>query len=206
LRSERERVLHDWLARHAMLHPAGFGVLDAGALGISDPDLAERALAHIAGCVGAASYQPRRERVARLRLELSAAPERARTLGGCRFMPWRGRILVLRELAAAEPPLRLEPGESQRWDHRFRACVPANADRVFTLDYLGRATAALPRHVAAVASDFPRLAFSALPAFYDQGRVAVLPALGYRQAAEMVLPQLIFCPANPLTNAGFTVV
>src|SRR5712671_6862929 len=132
LRVEREHVLHGWLALHAMLHPAGFGMLDAIVLGASDPELAERALARIAASVGGASYRLRRIRVAGLRAGLSTAPERARTLGGCRFVPWRERILVLRELAAAEPPIRLEPRGSLLWDGRFRLSSAPTADRAFT--------------------------------------------------------------------------
>ena len=40
-----------------------------------------------------AAYPLRRERLARLRAALPPRRERARTLGGCRFVPWRGRVL-----------------------------------------------------------------------------------------------------------------
>jgi tRNA(Ile)-lysidine synthase len=190
-----------------MLHPAGFGMLDAIALGASDPELAERALARMAASVGGASYPLRRMRVAGLRAGLSTAPERARTLGGCRFVPWRERILVLRELAAAEPPIRLEPRESLLWDGRFRLSSAPTADRAFTVGYLGQlGAAALRRGEAAIASDLPRLVHPVLPAFWDNDGLAAVPALGYRRALELVVPQLRFRPANPLANAGFTVV
>ena len=207
LRVEREHTLHGWLALHAMLHPAGLGVLDASALGASDPELAERALARIATSVGGASYPLRRARVAGLRAGLSTAPERARTLGGCRFVPWRERILVLREFAGAEPPIRLEPGESLLWDGRFRLSSAPNADRAFTLGYLRQlGVAALRRSEPATATDLPRLAYPVLPAFCDSEGLAAVPALGWLRAPELVVPQLRFRPANPLTNAGFTVV
>ena len=207
LRVEREHVLHGWLALHAMLHPAGFGMLDAIVLGASDPELAERALARIAASVGGASYRLRRIRVAGLRAGLSTAPERARTLGGCRFVPWRERILVLRELAAAEPPIRLEPRGSLLWDGRFRLSSAPTGDRAFTVGYLGQlGAAALPRTEANTASDPPRLVHPVLPAFWDSEGVAAVPALGWLRAPELVVPQLRFRPANPLANAGFTVV
>ena len=49
------------------------------------------------------------------------------TLGGCRFVAWRGRWLVLRELAAAAGPVRLSPGASLLWDRRFAVALPAAA-------------------------------------------------------------------------------
>ena len=206
-RVEREHALHGWLAQHAMLHPAGFGMLDASALGGSDPELVQRALARIAGTIGGSRYPVRRDRVARLRAGLSTAPERARTLGGCCFVPWRERVLVLRELAGAEPPVRLEPGESLRWDGRFRLSSTRNADRVLTLGYLGQLGVAAPaRSEAATASALPRLVYPVLPAFWDGDGLAAVPALGYRRMPELIVPQLRFRPANPLANAGFTVV
>jgi tRNA(Ile)-lysidine synthase len=206
-RVEREQLLDRALAQNAALHPAGFGILDAAAIGVLDPDLAERMLARLAAAVGGARYPARRTRVARLRAGLSAAPEHARTLGGCRFVPWRGRFLVLRELVAAEPSVCLEPGECRLWDRRFAASLPAKADRGFTLGYLGRRGVALPaRRYLAGEGELPRLAYPVLPAFWDQDGLAAVPALGYRRAPELVLPTLSFHPAYPLTTAGFTVV
>jgi tRNA(Ile)-lysidine synthase len=207
LRLERERQLDRELAWHAILHPAGFGILDAAALGALEPEMAERALACIAATVGGARYPARRERVARLLAGLTVAPERARTLGGCRFVPWRGRLLVLRELARAEPPVRLEPGECRSWDRRFCASVSAAADGKFTLGYLGQLGDGGPdRGDPPEAGDVPRLVYPALPAFWDQEGLAAVPTLAYRRAPEMVFPELSFRPANPLTTAGFTVV
>ena len=78
-------------------------------------------------------------------------PMRARTLGGCRFVPWRGRLLVLRELAAAGAAVRLQPGA--------RLCVgPAfrrrpGTGRAKRLDArLSRIRAAGQRRSAAVAT------------------------------------------------------
>ncbi len=53
-------------------------------------------------------------------------------------MPWRGQILVLRELAAASPPVQLEPGAQLLWDQRFAVELPASATSRFTLGYLGQ--------------------------------------------------------------------
>lgn len=206
-RVEREKLLDRALAQNAALHPGGFGILDAAAIGALDPETAERVLARVAAVIGGARYPARRERVERLRAGLSAAPARARTLGGCRFVPWRGRLLVLRELAGTEPPVRLEPGESRLWDRRFAVSLPPKADSPFTLGSLGHFSAAsLERRKLAAAGELPRLAYPVLPAFWDRDGLAAVPALGYRRAPELVLPALSFRPANPLTTAGFTVV
>jgi hypothetical protein len=52
----------------------------------------------------------------------------------------------------------------------------------------------------------PRLVYPVLPAFWDGDRLAAIPALGCPRTPEIVLPRLNFRPANPFTNAGFTVV
>jgi len=66
--------------------------------------------------------------------------ERARTLGGCRFIAWRGQILVLREPAMAAPPVRLDPGMSVLHDRRLRVGLPGAARRAGggPRDYRGR--------------------------------------------------------------------
>ncbi len=126
-RSERERTLDDLLARAASLHQAGFATLETWALNAVEAELAERLLGRVAASVGAARYPARRARLARLRAGLVARPERARTLGGCRFVPWRGRLLVLREPAAASASLRLEPGATSRVGPPL--CRRSGADR-----------------------------------------------------------------------------
>jgi tRNA(Ile)-lysidine synthase len=200
-RIERERGLNRLLARFVALHSAGFAVLDAAAL--EDADLADRLLSRIAACIGGATYPARRDRVIRLRTGLIADRERARTLGGCRFVPWRGRLLVLRELAAASRPIRLDPGADLVWDRRIAATLPATARNGFTLGYLGQYDlGAIDRYD----SPFPRLLYSVLPALWDEHDLAAVPHLGQRRSGVGVLPELYFRPANPLTRGCFTVV
>jgi tRNA(Ile)-lysidine synthase len=210
-RVERERLLDRLLARSVALHPAGFGALDPAAIATADSESAERLLGRVAACVGAARYPARRARLARLRAGLAARPDRARTLGGCRFVPWRGRLLVLRELAAASAPVRLEPGASLVWDRRFAVDLTAAAPSGFMLGYLGRSGAAgtqrpTERPTDHHASDVPRLIYPVLPALWDEAGLAAVPHLGYRRPGVGALPSLSFCPAHPLTRAGFTVV
>ncbi len=202
-RIARERSLDRLLAGSVALHPAGFAVLDPAIIAMADPESAERLLGRVAACVGAARYPARRVRLARLRAGLAARPDRARTLGGCRFVPWRGRLLVLRELAAASAAVRLEPGARLVWDRRFAVNLTPAAPSGFTLGYLGPGGAPGAERGNC---DLPRLLYSILPALWDDEGLAAVPHLGYRRPGVGALPWLSFRPANPLTRAGFTVV
>jgi tRNA(Ile)-lysidine synthase len=202
-RIAREHALDGLIGRAVALHPAGFAVLDPAAMAAADCDSVERLLARVAWCIGAARYPARRERLARLRAGLIGAPSRARTLGGCRFVPWRGHLLVLRELAAASPPLVLEPGADVLWDRRFAVAVPRAAASGLMVGYLGHGEGALPAHRD---GPLPPLVHPVLPALRDAHGLAAVPHLGYRRTGLAALPSLLFRPINPLTRAGFTVV
>src|SRR6266849_7601048 len=200
-RIERERALDDLLAGAVSLHPAGFAVLEPSVLSGVEAELAERLLGRVAACIGAARYPARRARLARLRAGLMARPDRARTLGGCRFVPWRGRLLVLREPAAASAPVRFEPGATLLWDRRFAVDLAATATSGFTLGYLGPGGAPAAE---CGTGDLPRLIYSVLPALWDEEGLAAVPHLGWRRAGVGALPRVFFRTENPLTHAGFT--
>ena len=207
-----ERVVHErkcarLLAQMVVLHPAGFAELDRG-IALAPSDTAERALQAIVAVIGGKPYPARRERVARLHGMLAGAARRGHTLGGCRFIHWRHRVLVLRELAGAAKPVRLTPGTSFLWDHRFSIGLPATATGAVTVGYLGRSgVVALNRHrLEPRRYGLPRLIYPILPAVWDQEGIAAVPHLGYRREGAAALPEFSFRPINPLTRAGFTVV
>ena len=203
-RIAREQRLQTAAARIVALHPAGFGIVAAAALAGSDAGTAERLLSAIAGCIGVSTYPARRARLARLRAALVEEPGRARTLGGCRFVPWRGYILVLRELAASSPPAEIEPGGRISWDRRFSVSLPASAAGGFTVCYLGQRPAGLPKD--GIGADLPPVLHAVLPAFCDDRGLAAVPHLNYRRAGVPVAPRLLFRPARPLIRPSFTVV
>ena len=206
LRTKRENALAILLASAVSVHPAGFAIIEPGPI-IAAGELGERALGRIASTIGRAVYPLRRERLARLRQALAMTPARARTLGGCRFVPWRGRVLVLREIARAAPALRLGPGITALWDRRFRVALPANAAAPLTLSYLGtEGVTALGRQNVADDNPLPRLAYPALPALRDERGLAAVPHLGYWRSDAAALTTLAFFPPIPLCGAGFTVV
>jgi len=207
-----ERVAHErkyaqLLAQTVVLHPAGFAVLDPG-VALAPSDIAERAIQAIVAVIGGMPYPARRERVARLQGLLTRAVHRGHTLGGCRFVYWRHRILVLRELAGAAGPVQLIPGTSLLWDRRFSVVLPASATGAVTVGYLGSSgVVALNRHRREThRCGLPRLIYPILPAVWDQEGVAAVPHLGYRREGAAALPEFSFRPINPLTRAGFTVV
>lgn len=202
-RIAREQALDQLIGGAVTLHPAGFAAIDGDRLAAADDEAAERLLGRVAATLGGLRYAPRRARLARLRAGLRGPRAQARTLGGCRFVPWRAHILALRELAAAAPPVRLEPGAQVVWD-RFVVDVPTSA-AAMTLGYLGRSGVAGPARQT-VARDLPPLVRPVLPAFWDAHGLVAVPHLGYRREGIASLPALAFSPPNGTTTACFTVV
>ncbi|HMD63792.1 MAG TPA: tRNA lysidine(34) synthetase TilS [Stellaceae bacterium] len=206
IRVAREHEQSALLARYVSLHPAGFALLDPAVLPTTSPEMAERLLSSITAAIGGASYPPRRDRIARLREVLGAAARRGHTLGGCHFSRWRERILVMRELAKAPPPLQLLPGESTMWDRRFEIVMPRAGRSPLTIGYLGSTGSPRLDHGAPQLTPLPRLLFPILPAVWDDQGIAAVPHLGYGRTGIVGLPQVVFRPVNPLTQAGFAVV
>jgi tRNA(Ile)-lysidine synthase len=205
-RIARERELATLLARAVTLHPAGFALIDPAPIAAAG-ELGDRALGRVVMVLGGAAYPVRRERLRRLREAFSEAPRRARTLGGCRFVPWRGRVLALRETARVAPPLTLAPGDSALWDRRFLATLPIAASRSVTVGALGADGAGLSKKEA-IADDnpLPRLVYPELPAIRDANGVAAVPHLCWRRATNECTATLLFRPSVSLLSSGFTVV
>jgi tRNA(Ile)-lysidine synthase len=208
LRAAREHVLEAALARSSRLHPAGFAVVDVATMPAIPNEVVERMLNAIVATIGGGHYPVRREAIARLRAWLGAAPRGAYTLGGCRFVHWRGRLLVMRELARAEKPARLTPGRHVLWDRRFEVILPDDARSPVTVGYLGSTGVAQLGRLRARQrrGPLPRLLLPILPAAWDEDGIVSVPHLGHRRDAIDALPQFFFRPVNPLTQAGFVVV
>lgn len=199
------------LARAVRLHPAGFAELAAERLAEVPAEIALRGLARLATTVGGADHPPRLERLERLLGALGSGLAAARTLGGCRFLPRRGAIVVCREAAAIEAPRSLPPGTTLRWDARFAITLAADAPPGLTVGALG--AAGFGRRSAAV-GDWPAMppaARATLPALRDLVGVAVVPHLNYTRpdfarSASDGMVSVAFRPRRPLTAPGFTVV
>jgi tRNA(Ile)-lysidine synthase len=207
-RASREHDVSALLVRSVSVHPAGFAVLDPSIFSSASDELAERLLSAIAIAIGGLVYSPRRERIARLRDMLVSSRARGHTLGGCRLLRWRERVLVFRELGQAAQPMRLTAGQTTIWDRRFQIIVPPNASSSLTIGYLGAAGVARLRGLAPQrrAGSPPRLLLPIFPVVWDEDGVAAVPHLGYRRENVGVVPQVVFRPINALTQAGFAVV
>lgn len=134
---ERARLL----ARAVRLEPAGYAVLAPAPLeAASDAQVAEL-FGSVIMTIGGMAYPPAPEALDRLvRAWRARALGRGRTLGGCRIVPARARLLVCREATACRPSLPLLAGEV-RWDGRFAATVkgPARVGYTLSLGPLGAA-------------------------------------------------------------------
>ncbi len=207
-RAAHEHERNALLAQYVSLHPAGFALLDPAMIPETRPETTERLLSAVTAAIGGASYPPRRERIARLRAVLGEAARRGHTVGGCRFIRSRERILVMRELAKAAPPVRLCPGEQFIWDRRFEIMTPWADGGPFTIGYLGLPeTPRLDRRTQQLwRAWLPRLLLPILPGVWDEKGIAAVPHLGYRREGVVDLPQIVFRPVTPLTQAGFAVV
>jgi tRNA(Ile)-lysidine synthase len=207
-RLARQQNANAFLAHGVRVHPAGFAVLDPKTLSAVPDALAERLLAAATTTIGGTSYSPRRKSIARLRGVLAGNRPRGRTVGGCRFIHWRERVLVTRELAHAAGPMRLSAGESRNWDVRFQVIAPPDMSSSVSITYLGAAGVAQLRRLAPrLRRDYlPRLLLPILPTVWDEDGIAAVPHLEYRREGVGAVPQIVFRPVNPLTQADFAVV
>ncbi|MBX6369742.1 MAG: tRNA lysidine(34) synthetase TilS [Rhodospirillales bacterium] len=191
-RAALEAEVDALLGRSVALDPAGFALADPDPLLGASEEVRLRALARLVTTVGGNEHPPRLERLERLASRLGES----RTLGGCRVLPWRGRLLVCREPALVEPPVALEPGRTVRWDGRFLARLAPDAPRGLRL---GAAGGGGP-------GAMPGPAKASLPALFDlEGRVAVPHLRLCREGSESWLAALVWKPRRKLTSAGFTV-
>jgi tRNA(Ile)-lysidine synthase len=191
-RAALEMEVDALLAECAALDNAGFALVDAPRLIEAPAELRLRALARLVTTIGGRAHPPRLERLERA----AAALGEARTLAGCRLLPWRGRLLVCREAAACAAPLALAPGVRVRWDERYSLELRADAPAGLRVGAAGRGwPGALPGAVK-----------ETLPGLFDLEGAVEVPHLGYRRAgSETLLKTFVWRPENGLTRAGFTV-
>ncbi|HTO81022.1 MAG TPA: tRNA lysidine(34) synthetase TilS [Methylomirabilota bacterium] len=209
-RAAIDDAVADLLAAASAIFPAGYLSLDPAALAAAAAEVSLRALARCLTTIGGAGYGPRLERLERLHAAIrGSALASAATLGGCRIVPRRGRLLICREPAAAREAIAVRSGETVSWDGRFVVTVaPVNRGarpRSLTVKLLGAAG------WAAVAADNPDLRKHALPppvrpglpALWDGARVACVPHLDYCRTGVKVRVSAVFAPEVPLAPTRF---
>lgn len=209
-RRAAEREVARLLARSAALDPAGFARLDPEPLLAASREPALRALARLLTTVGGGGYPPRFERLERLFDRLGEGLGRGATLGGCRLLPRREGLLVVREAARA-PSLAIAPGSALHWDGRFEVALTRRkpAPGPLTLGPLGAGgwSRIAGRVEASAVALIPPPARSALPTLWRGAKPLAVPHLGYRDPGlgPRVVGSCRFSPHYPLAATSFTV-
>jgi tRNA(Ile)-lysidine synthase len=210
-RTVLEQLVERALAAGVALHPAGFALVDPRPLAAAPEEIGLRALASVIATIGGEEFPPRFDRLERAAAALYGdGLGGGRTLGGCRILPWRGRVLVLRELAAVEPSMPLpEAGGTLEWDHRFLIEVPAGCMQGgFRVAALGVEGAARMRGIVEAPGTpyLPSSVRPSLPALWREGTLVGVPHLGWMRAGAEIGAAIRFRPTRSLTGSGFTVV
>lgn len=192
------------LARHVIVDTQGFAWVERALL--DEPvEIRHRCLARLLTCLNGESYLPAMDQVERLDLSMTGGTWRGGTLAGCRLLPRRGRILILREPAACAPPVRLVCGQSCLWDGRWR--VTSTKRRGLFLGALGGPEAQeLARRIPGLRESafVPLPAWPSLPALRDARGVSAVPGLGYKRSRQGPEPltELSFAPRRSLTGSN----
>ena len=211
-RAALECAVADLLARSAKPDPAGVLWLKTEVFAAAPQEVRLRALARSLTMVGGADYAPRLASLTRLDGRILAGLARAATLGGCRILPRKGGLLLVREPAAAQP-VPVAPGQRLTWDGRFdmrlRRARPSESNGKLTLGPLG--TAGWGNLAGKSAKNrqntIPAAAGPAIPALFDRRGLLEAPLLGYRHGGEgsNILQICRFSPQNALASSRFTV-
>lgn len=184
IRAFDEALTNEWLARHAVLHPAGYAWLDLDGLRGAPRGLALRMLSRTVSCIGGRNYPPRRRGLARTYRTLAGENPRRSTLGGCLLTPQGRRVLVCRESRGTLPVLTPRPGRPLLWDGRFTVQVAGEGSggglQVRVLGRQGWDQVAAEGHPAPRKQVIPGPARFALPALWCGERLLAAPHVGYQ--------------------------
>lgn len=214
-RRQAEAKVAELLGRSVAVYPEGWAVIAPMPWHQSDRATVRRALARVVQTIGGGAYAPRSERLDRLLdAMLDGTIGAGRTLGGCRFIPQRSKILVAREAAKATERIGLERPGPIDWDGRFAITL---AGRFTTADgyALARLGEAGWRQVAAEAPEsravpVPPSVRASLPTVLYLEGVLAAPYLMYgRRGADPDSVQIVsatFRPRQALAGSGFAVI
>jgi tRNA(Ile)-lysidine synthase len=209
IRAHDEKAVGALLAGAAALHPAGFAVIDPQVLDLAAPELVERALGRVLSCLGGRHYPPRPASLGGLRAALvGVARPRARTLAGCRIVPWRGNLIVCREAGRGLPDIALPPGEDAHWDGRFTVRWRGLQGAGIRVAALGaKGWSQIEAAARARCRPIPSPVRPSLPAFWDDLGLAAVPHLGFVRSGSGQEAQASarFRPNQPFVPPYFAV-
>ena len=105
-----------------VIHPAGYAVIGPHHLGELPVNMWNRLMARLIRTIAAQPYPPAATALARLRRRFHE--QQAATLGGCKFTPDAGQILVTREIGRQPIELDVSAGELVLFDNLWRIKAP----------------------------------------------------------------------------------
>lgn len=198
-RAALERFTSDHLDRVSVIDAGGFATVDPGALLDAPEEIALRALSRLVRAIGGSTYPQPLDRVERLLARIGDTNTRfaGATLGGCRIVPERRRLLFVRELGRARSAdLHIEPGQSAVYDNRFAIAIgedvpgPVDVRALGVSGWSGLADDGARRALPAVAG-------RTLIGFFDGDRLVAAPhADGQSDPAVDMLYQARFLGLN----------
>ncbi len=208
LHNGRTRQKHDACAAHLLaasgiFHPAGFVRLDAKTFLEGDKQVALMALARMLTALGGRSFGPRQAALRDFYARLAVDGNGARgTLGGCRVLPWRRRLLICREARNLPADSVLQAGTRVFWDGRFAIECDGNGGDVRIVP-VGRSV--LPD----LQTSLPAAVRPSLPALADAEGVLAVPHLDYKRSGNAASAgsgvKVSFRPRNFIAGIGFGV-
>lgn len=210
-RTALDRITSDFLSDHGQYDPAGFCRIDASALREAPEEIGLRALARMMSAVGGRDAMPGPGKLARLgklerlleALKSQADPSLALsplTLGGCRVIPGREEILVLREPGRTGlDDITLKPGECGLWDNRYHVRLAEHSSAPVRVRALGMRGYGELRVRLGRAVILPESAADGLVSFWREGGLVAVPPLGFHArsgasagcSADLVNPGLL---------------
>lgn len=201
------------LADSFQIFPSGYGMLDLSQLLDVSDDIIMRILSASLTCVSGKPYPPRRIYLERLKNSIIPGIDiKGRTCWGCSIIPWRGKLLILRELSAISDQVLVDkPSNIVRWDNRFSFVFKRNLSKTVMLQKLG-----INGWVQIVGKQpdlqkklIPARVRHTLPALWHGDKVVAVPHLGYYGAPEILscedISQSFFSPSHTLCNQFFTI-
>lgn len=201
------------LAKTLQIFPSGYAVLDVKQLLEVPEDMVLRVLSASLACISGKSYPPRRAHLESLKNEIIPdTTTKGRTCWGCSIIPWRGRLLILRETAAISQQIMISQIKNTvKWDDRFTFVFNRRLSSLVTLGKLGTqgwVRISGHRHDLRRTLVPPRVR-PTLPALWQGDEVISVPHLNYYGAPHILssedVKQIIFSPSRALCSHVFTV-
>jgi tRNA(Ile)-lysidine synthase len=182
-RQALERAADELEGRAVEHHAEGHAIIARAAFEAAPAEIRLRLLVRLLIRIGGASPPPRLSEVEALSAWLAETGSgRSRTLGGCRVQKRGASLIVGREFGRMSArPIRIKPGETLLWDARYRITLERGSGRPMTVVPLGEAK---NRKKVARPKSLPDFVFKALPALVKNGKVALVPQIGYRARGD----------------------